>query len=78
TSNSSLESRHSSSSLAFITNEISSPASGSKSNSASGGSGGGHGNDGLSKSDSDDSLLGKRMESSLSKALRKRMSPSES
>nr|GEW64548.1 hypothetical protein [Tanacetum cinerariifolium] len=47
-------------------------------NPASSGSGGGRGTDGLSKSDSDDSLLGKGMESSISNASRKRMSPSES
>nr|GFB59874.1 hypothetical protein [Tanacetum cinerariifolium] len=70
--------RHSSSSLSFITTDISSQESGLKSNSASSGSGGGRGNDGLSKSDSDDSLLGKGIESSISNASRKRMSPFES
>nr|GEZ08467.1 hypothetical protein [Tanacetum cinerariifolium] len=39
---------------------------------------GGRGTDGLSKLDSDDSLLGKGMESSISNSSRKRMSPSES
>nr|GFC78063.1 hypothetical protein [Tanacetum cinerariifolium] len=62
--------------ISFITTKISSPASISKSNSASGGSRRGRGNDGLSKSDA--SLSGKGMESSLSNASRKRMSPSES
>nr|GFC35897.1 hypothetical protein [Tanacetum cinerariifolium] len=47
-SNSSLGSRHSNSSIICITTKISSPTSGLKSNSASGGSGGGRGNDGSS------------------------------
>nr|GEZ52897.1 hypothetical protein [Tanacetum cinerariifolium] len=58
----------------FLASDNSIPQ-GTVSNSASGGFGGGHGNDGLSKSDPDDSLLGKRMESSISNASSKWMSP---
>nr|GEV86967.1 retrovirus-related Pol polyprotein from transposon TNT 1-94 [Tanacetum cinerariifolium] len=77
TSISSLGSRHSSSSIVFITAEISS----SKSNLASGGSGGGRGNDGLLKSDSslsDKSFLELEMELSTCNSSTTSISPFES